>query len=76
VPLGRRCRSPQKGLAAKRGLGAFAGRMQWNWVYEMVVIISGLDDGQWYQGTESMWVQISLELPGLPITRETSNDQQ
>jgi len=50
--------------------------MQWNWVYEMVVIISGLHDGQWYQGTESMWVQISLELPGLPITRETSNDQQ
>ena len=35
-----------------RGLGAFVGRMQWNWVYEMVVIISGLDDGQWYQGTE------------------------
>ena len=50
--------------------------MQWNWVYEMVVIISGLDDGQWYQGTESRWVQISLELPGLPITRETSNNQQ
>jgi len=51
--------------------------MQWNWVYEMVVIISGLDDGQWYQGTESRWVQISLELPGLPITRElatTSKD--
>jgi hypothetical protein len=46
--------------------------MQWNWVYEMVVIISGLDDGQWYQGTESMRVQISLQLPGLPITRETS----
>jgi hypothetical protein len=21
-----------------------------NWVFEMVVIISGLDDGQWYQG--------------------------
>ena len=50
--------------------------MQWNWVYEMVVIISGLDDGQWYQGTESMWAQISLELPGLPITRETGNNQQ
>jgi len=51
--------------------------MQRNWVYKMVVIISGLDDGQWYQSTESMWVQISLELPGLPITRElvtTSND--
>lgn len=48
-----------------------------NWVFEMVVIISGLDDGQWYQGTESRWVQISLELPGLPITRElatTSKD--
>jgi hypothetical protein len=63
--------------AALRGLGAFVGRMQWNWVYEMVVIISGLDDGQWYQGTESMWVQISLELPGFPITREivtTGND--
>jgi hypothetical protein len=43
----------------------------------MVVIISGLNDGQWYQSTESMWVQISLELPGLSITRElvtTSND--
>jgi hypothetical protein len=46
-----------------------------NWVFEMVVIISGLDDGQWYQGTESMWVQISLGLPGLPITREISSNQ-
>ena len=46
-------------------------RMKLNWFYEMVVIISGLDAGQWYQGTESKWVQISLELPGLPITRET-----
>jgi hypothetical protein len=26
----------------------------------MAVVISGMNNGQWYQGTEPMWVQISL----------------
>jgi hypothetical protein len=46
----------------------FRGRMQWNWVYEMVVIISGLDDGQWYQGTDPTGAQTPLGLWQMPIS--------
>jgi hypothetical protein len=27
------------------------------------VLISGFDDGQWYQGTESMWVHVGTDFP-------------
>ena len=50
-----------KQAAASRGRGAFLGRMRWNWVYEMAVITSGADSGQWYSGTEPQWVQTPLD---------------
>ena len=41
-----------------------------NWVFEMVVIISGLDDGQWYQGTDPTGAQTSLGLCQMPISMQ------
>jgi hypothetical protein len=41
-----------------------------NWVFEMVVIISGLDDGQWYQGTDPTGAQTSLGLWQMPISMQ------
>ena len=41
-----------------------------NWVFEMVVIISGLDDGQWYQGTDPTGAQTALGLCQIPISMQ------
>ena len=41
-----------------------------NWVFEMVVIISGLDDGQWYQGTDPTGAQTSLGPCQMPISMQ------